>query len=182
MKPSEMFDPKWVDRFVKAAEAAAATVERIGRSPEALKSALVQAAGETEPVLLAEPDFLPPELFAPFRELSNVITHPDDKQLASVRIGVTDAFAGIARTGSVCVSISKNLGGSVSLFAREHIAVLDARSIVPRPRDLFSNHYFQRERLPENFVLITGPSATADMGELVRGVHGPGRVHILLII
>jgi len=29
--------------------------------------------------------------------------------------------------------------------------------------------------------LATGPSATADMGALVRGAHGPERVHVLLI-
>ena len=32
-----------------------------------------------------------------------------------------------------------------------------------------------------DLVFITGPSATADMGPLVRGVHGPHRLHILLL-
>ncbi|MFB6362014.1 MAG: LUD domain-containing protein, partial [Halobacteriales archaeon] len=30
-------------------------------------------------------------------------------------------------------------------------------------------------------VLTTGPSATADMGELVTGVHGPGDVHVVAV-
>jgi len=30
-------------------------------------------------------------------------------------------------------------------------------------------------------VFVTGPSATADMGPLVRGVHGPHKLHILVL-
>ncbi|MFW5973924.1 MAG: LUD domain-containing protein, partial [Natrialbaceae archaeon] len=44
------------------------------------------------------------------------------------------------------------------------------------------------ERLAEEFatgrdtqVLATGPSATADMGTLVQGVHGPHEVHVVVL-
>jgi len=30
-------------------------------------------------------------------------------------------------------------------------------------------------------ILATGPSATADMGGLVRGAHGPKEVHVVLL-
>jgi L-lactate dehydrogenase complex protein LldG len=30
-------------------------------------------------------------------------------------------------------------------------------------------------------VLATGPSATADMGELVLGAHGPESVHVVIL-
>jgi L-lactate dehydrogenase complex protein LldG len=30
-------------------------------------------------------------------------------------------------------------------------------------------------------VLATGPSATADMGALVQGAHGPKEVHVVVI-
>ena len=30
-------------------------------------------------------------------------------------------------------------------------------------------------------VFVTGPSATADMGPLVRGVHGPHKLHIIVL-
>jgi len=175
-------DKTLVEKFIQMAEGAAATVEKIKGTPENLKTALVRAMGGNKFAILAETTVLPPELFAPFKALPNVISNPTEEQMASIRVGVTDAFAGVAGTGSICVAIDESLSGSVSLYSREHIAVLDARLMVSRPRDLFSEEFFERSKLPENFVFITGPSATADMGELVRGVHGPGRLHILLLV
>jgi len=31
-------------------------------------------------------------------------------------------------------------------------------------------------------VFVTGPSATADMGPLVRGVHGPHQLHVIVLV
>jgi L-lactate dehydrogenase complex protein LldG len=44
-------------------------------------------------------------------------------------------------------------------------------AIIPEPADLTSS-----------MVLITGPSRTADIEQiLVRGVHGPGEIHVVLV-
>ena len=178
-----------IQQFMAAAEGTGATVERLPRSPEALKRAVqrVLTGGDKAPsassgqALLAEPDDLPPELWAPLRDLEKVIDHPTDDQLRSTMVGITDAFAGVARTGSVCVAMTENLGGAVSLFPRSHVAVLDARYIVPRPGDVFTAGQLENKGLERNFVFITGPSVTADMGELVRGVHGPDHLHIIIL-
>ncbi len=168
-----------IEQFISAAERAAATVERVHNSPAALSQAISKITAGEKTVLLAEPDYLPDELFRSLRELPGIITHPTEEQMATTKIGITDAFAGVAGTGSICVALSRNLGGSISLYTREHVAVLSAQSIVSRPRDIFTmqakggNH--------QDFVFITGPSATADMGPLVRGVHGPGKLHIILL-
>ena len=173
--------PKIIERFIFAAQRAGATTERIPHAPESLKAALLGAVDNPNSVILAEPDDLPSELFTPFRQIPGVIVKPTEDQLASAQTGITDAFAGIARTGSVCVSVTDRLGGAISLFTRTHIAVLEADSIVPRPRDLFSAGFQGGKALKRNFVIISGPSATADMGPLVRGVHGPGRLHIIIL-
>ena len=178
-----------IQKFVAAAEGSGATVERLLHSPESLKEAIqrvLSSGNETSSAssgqaLLAEPDDLPPELWAPLRDLKQVIEHPTDDQLRSVRVGITDAFAGVARTGSVCVAMTRNLGGAVSLFPRRHIAVLEARNIVPRPGDVFTAGQLENKGLERSFVFITGPSVTADMGELVRGVHGPDQLHIIIL-
>lgn len=170
-----------ISQFIQAAERSAATVKCIKRESKELKKALLESCRHNEVVLLADPEAVDAELFASFKNLPQVITNPTDQQLADIRIGITDTFAGVARTGSVCVSITPKLCGSISLFSREHIAVLDAAKIVPRPRDILSEKYMGSKVSERSFTFITGPSATADMGPLVRGVHGPGRLHIIIL-
>lgn len=170
-----------INQFIQAAERSAATVKCSKRDSKDLKKALLESCRHNEVVLLADPEDIDEELFISYKNLPQVITNPTDQQLADTKVGITDAFAGIACTGSVCVSITPKLGGSISLFSREHIAVLDAAKIVPRPRDIFSEKYMGINVSERSFTFITGPSATADMGPLVRGVHGPGRLHIIIL-
>ena len=96
-------------------------------------------------------------------------------------VGVTEAFAGVARTGSVCVDVNYQRTGTVSLLTPLHIVVLAAENIVPQPRDMFRRDILNGAGLTRDFVFITGPSATADMGPLVRGVHGPHRLHVIVV-
>jgi L-lactate dehydrogenase complex protein LldG len=69
----------------------------------------------------------------------------------------------------------------VSLLPPAHIAVVPIDrllssldqlfTILPRPADQTSS-----------MVLITGPSRTADIEQiLVRGVHGPGEIHVVVV-
>ncbi len=169
-----------VNLFTRSAEEVTATVEVISYNAESLNISLQKAAGN-ENVLLAEPDYINPELFLKFKQNKNVVTKPTKEQLTGIKTGITDAFCGIASTGSVCVSITKNLTCPASMLTRKHIVVLNADTIVPRPRDIFSEDYLDGKGLHISFTIITGPSATADMGPLVRGVHGPGKIHIIIL-
>lgn len=170
-----------INQFIKSAEIAVSTVEVIPANSIALNEALVKATADEEHVLLSNPDDLSPDLFSVFKLNSKVITEPTAEQLSKIRCGVTDAFGGVVATGSVCVSASKNLTSPASMLTRKHIVVVDANTIVPRPRDILSEEYLDGKGLSRSFSFITGSSATADMGPLVRGVHGPGRLHIIII-
>ncbi|MGC8595992.1 MAG: LutC/YkgG family protein [Candidatus Kryptoniota bacterium] len=170
------------DRFLESAEAVGATVETIQKSPEELNASLQKATSDDKSILLAEPDYLSLALFEIFLRDRRVVTKPTKEQLSSITTGVTDAFCAVASTGSVCVSVSRNLGSPASLLTRKHIAIVDARTIVPRPRDIFSRESTIGGSLMRSFSFITGPSATADMGPLVVGVHGPGRLHIIVLV
>ena len=178
---TQNIDSTLIDQFIKAAERAEATVECIPANTNALYSALECATQDEEHVLLSEPVDLAPHLFEKFKNNKKVIITPTEDDLASVKVGITESFGGVARTGSVCVSVNKTMSSPVSLFTREHIVVLDARSIVHRPREVFSNEFLEGKGLKRSFTFITGPSATADMGSLVRGVHGPGKLHIIIL-
>lgn len=170
-----------INEFERTAQNAAASVERIKRSPEVLDQALRRATRGAERIILAEPDDLSPNLLTAFRKAPYVTINPTDEDLAGSQVGITDAFAGVARTGSVCVSITRMLGGAISLFAPFHICIIEAQNIVARPLDVFASSFLSAKGLSRNFVFVTGPSATADMGPLVRGVHGPRKVRIIIL-
>jgi L-lactate dehydrogenase complex protein LldG len=170
-----------LEQFVMEARRAAATAEAVDRNPHALSSAILAKAGNAQRILFAPPQVMSPELFAPFAADTRVITDPDSEQMVHSAVGVTEAFAGIASTGSICVDVNYGRSGVVSLLAPLHVAVLDADKIVPRPRDMFRPDVLNGDGLTRDFVFITGPSATADMGPLVRGVHGPHYLHIIVV-
>ena len=97
--------------------------------------------------------------------------------------GITDVHAALAETGTlICCTDARHARG-LSLAPPRHIALVRASDIIPDMID-----YWQRLKglpageLPSSQAFITGPSKTADIeGELIKGVHGPGQVHILII-
>jgi L-lactate dehydrogenase complex protein LldG len=167
--------------FEQNATAAAAVVRRCERNPLAVRTAVERAAQDAKGIVLCDAEFLAPPLMAALRGLAGVISRPDDTQLATADVGVTEAFAGVASSGSVCVAMGRPLVGASSLLMPVHVVLLLTERIVERPRDLFDPECLKGGGLRRNLVFITGPSATADMGPLVLGVHGPHRVHILLL-
>jgi len=170
-----------IKTFIAAAKKVDTTIDVITRSAAELEVALLKATNEDGDIVLAEPDDLDSDLFEPFRKSKRIIQNPDNSQMAGARYGVTDCFGAVARTGSVCVSITDKMGGSYSLYPRVHIAVVDAETIVARPRDIFMQNHLREKALNRNFLFISGSSATADMGPLVRGVHGPGKLHVIIL-
>jgi L-lactate utilization protein LutC len=95
--------------------------------------------------------------------------------------GITSADYALADTGSLVMLASPAEARLVSLLPPAHIAVVPIDrllssldqlfTILPRPADQTSS-----------MVLITGPSRTADIEQiLVRGVHGPGQITVLLV-
>ncbi|MCL5027979.1 MAG: LUD domain-containing protein [Bacteroidetes bacterium] len=173
-------DEDLIKQFIESAKSAAAFVELIPSNAESLNNSLIAATGN-EMILLAEPDDLDPELFSIFKLNKNVVTEPTKEQISNIKTGITDAFCAIANTGSVCVSVTKNLSSPASMLTRQHIVIIDVNTIVQKPRDVFSDSYLEGKGLKRSFSIITGPSATADMGPLVRGVHGPGKLHIIIL-
>jgi L-lactate dehydrogenase complex protein LldG len=170
-----------VEQFTNSAKAAVATVEVVDRSPAALRAAILRAAGDADRILYAPPNDLPPALFSEFAADPRVVSDATSEQMVSSTAGVTEAFAGVASTGSVCINVSYERTGMVSLLAPLQIAVVAAETIVPQPRDLFRPDVLDGRGLSRDFVFVTGPSATADMGPLVRGVHGPHKLHIIVL-
>ena len=100
---------------------------------------------------------------------------------ATSDFGITSADYALADTGSLVMISSPREARMISLLPPAHIAVVprdrlltgldELFRVVPKPADVSSS-----------MVLITGPSRTADIEQfLVRGVHGPGTIHVVLV-
>jgi len=96
---------------------------------------------------------------------------PDDpRELEDVDVGVVRARFGVAETGSVWLS-EREFGVNALGFLPQHLVVLlDPKAIVPNLHHAYRHPAFREARYS---VLMTGPSATADIeGILVRGAQG----------
>jgi L-lactate dehydrogenase complex protein LldG len=95
---------------------------------------------------------------------------------------ITGAAVAIAESGTVVLDGSPDQGRrALTLIPDLHVCVVEARRIVPALPDaleLLTNRITTRHR---PIILISGPSATADI-ELTRvqGVHGPRQLEILV--
>ncbi len=109
----------------------------------------------------------------------------DGKQLreicATIPVGITSADYGLADTGSLVMLSSPQEARMISLLPPVHIAVIEREKILTGLDELFTLAP-KPAGISSSMVLITGPSRTADIEQiLVRGVHGPGEVHIVVV-
>jgi len=141
----------------------------------------------------------------PFEGVSlpdTVETDFSPRDLETAKTGVTPARYAIATYGTVVLPSDADGTELASLYPPTHVAVVAASDVLPDMQTAY-------ERLGEDIggagvatttatetstdgaetptdppasqILATGPSATADMGTLVEGVHGPDEVHVLLV-
>lgn len=97
---------------------------------------------------------------------------------AAAEIGITSADFALADTGTLVFLSEPRL---VSLLPPKHIAIIDRAKIISGLDELF-RRVPQPAELASSMVLITGPSRTADIEmRLVRGVHGPGEILVLIV-
>jgi L-lactate dehydrogenase complex protein LldG len=100
---------------------------------------------------------------------------------AEAPVGITSAPFALAATGTLVLLSDNEEQRLVSLLPPAHLAVIPASRILANLDELFV-----RLPLPADstsaLVFITGPSRTADIEQiLVRGVHGPGEVHVVIV-
>jgi L-lactate dehydrogenase complex protein LldG len=120
------------------------------------------------------------------RDLSGVrggVTERDElrRLCAQAEVGISSADYALADTGTLVMLSSTDEARMISLLPPAHIAVLPTNRVLTGLDELFSVLPFPSSTT-SSMVLITGPSRTADIEQiLVRGVHGPGRVLVVLV-
>jgi L-lactate dehydrogenase complex protein LldG len=94
--------------------------------------------------------------------------------------GVTRATGAVEEYGSLTIESRGEGTELVSLFVERHVAVIRASDVDTSMADCV-DRLAERAADGASAILATGPSATADMGALVHGAHGPREVHVVLL-
>ncbi|MDQ6663888.1 MAG: lactate utilization protein [Acidobacteriota bacterium] len=95
--------------------------------------------------------------------------------------GITSADYALADTGTLVMLSSPQEARMISLLPPAHIAVVPAHKILSGLDELLTLLPRPSEQT-SSMVLITGPSRTGDIEQiLVRGVHGPGEIHVIVV-
>jgi len=114
--------------------------------------------------------------------LSQSVTwDPTPAELWAAATGVTPASFAIADYGSLLLPTDPPACELVSLYVDRHVAVVSEHDLLP---DMDAAFERLAEEIPETYrdgIIATGPSATADMGALVKGAHGPSEVRVVVL-
>lgn len=119
----------------------------------------------------------------PFDDVSlpeSILTELTPQNIEAARTGVTAARFGVAEYGSVGIESTPDGEELASLWPERHVAVLAASDVVA-DATAGIRRIGEIARAGGDAVLATGPSATADMGELVVGAHGPKAVDVVIL-
>ncbi|HWB97995.1 MAG TPA: lactate utilization protein [Bryobacteraceae bacterium] len=106
-------------------------------------------------------------------KLREVCAHAD--------LGITCADYALADTGTLVMLAGRDEARLISLLPPAHVAIVPRERILSGLDELFTLLPRPAEQT-SSMVLITGPSRTADIEQiLVRGVHGPGQIHVVVV-
>ncbi|HXT81249.1 MAG TPA: lactate utilization protein [Acetobacteraceae bacterium] len=132
-------------------------------------------------------------VMAPHPELREVpwsarplLTVREGRAQATDAVSVQHAFAAIAETGTLMLPSAPERPTTLNLLPDTEIVVLRASRLVGAYEEawdmLRAERGAQRDAMPRNVMLVTGPSRSADIEQTLElGAHGPRRLHIVLI-
>lgn len=117
-----------------------------------------------------------------------VVSAGDDRAQAEsyepLPAGLTRAELAVAQVGALVQTARPGGGRLMSLMPPLHVALLSAKDILPAMADLpdaLQDPTRFPEGMPPAVSLIGGPSKTGDIeAVIVLGVHGPGRVEVVI--
>ena len=179
---SKLLDPHdLAGSFTRAATAVSAEVHRIPGTevPPDLIAELVERYSVRRAVISAEPES--EAVAVELRALAVEVEPLSIEAAARADLGVTSATYGLATTGTIVQESAVAGGRTASLLPPVHLCVLPASRLVPSTSAVLRT-LGTPGRLPSNLVLITGPSRSGDIEQIITlGVHGPTALHIALL-
>jgi L-lactate dehydrogenase complex protein LldG len=98
--------------------------------------------------------------------------------LADVDLAIVRAAFGVAETGSIWLSETELKVNSLAFLPQHLVALLNPHAIIENLHQAYADPRFKSARYA---VLVTGPSATADIeGVLIHGAQGVRSLTVLL--
>jgi L-lactate dehydrogenase complex protein LldG len=98
------------------------------------------------------------------------------------KVGITGSFCAIAETGTLMLLSGAATHPATSLLPDTHIAIVRRSRLVRSMEDGWDLLRREHGSLPRQVAFVSGPSRTADIEmTLVLGIHGPYRVHVILL-
>jgi L-lactate dehydrogenase complex protein LldG len=96
----------------------------------------------------------------------------------SVDAGLTSADFAVAESGTIGIIINRDMPRLISIAPPVHIAVIPVNRLYPTYEMAIENI----KTMPSQLIFITGPSSTADIQATpFKGMHGPGKLFVILI-
>ncbi len=167
--------------FVQMVEAANGSAERLAHAADvpAAVAALLRRHNLPMQIRRGEDARLAALPWAEQRTLEVSTGASDGRQLAAV----SHAFGGVAETGTLIMASGPDNPTTLNFLPDTHIVVIDAKDIAgdyesvwQRVRETFG------AALPRTINMITGPSRSADIAQiLILGAHGPRRLHVIIV-
>jgi L-lactate dehydrogenase complex protein LldG len=174
--------PGWsddlVNHFIQKSQQSAATIAQIKSEHDIVDAVLTYMDEQS----------LDNNLLCASTELIDGLNWPSevtaDRRTATTadKIVLTEAFAGIAETGSVVMCSSRQTPVSLNFLPDHFLCVVRRNSVVNTIEDLWERIRQQGAGMPRAVNIITGPSRTADVEQIIQmGAHGPRKVHLFLM-
>lgn len=163
---------------VDAADGMCHVVE--GEVPDELLDRLVAELGDRSVVVTPEP--VARDVGRRLAERGATVEDASVDRAAAAGLGVTGAVAAIAATGSVLLDSRVAGGRTASVLPTVHLCVASVNTLVSTPGDVLRRLGSAGDALPPSLVLVTGPSRTGDIEQLLTlGAHGPTALHVVLV-
>ena len=122
------------------------------------------------------------ERFPTLKHYEHSIENWKEELFYDVDAGLTSTLGGVAETGTLILWSSSDEPRTLSLVPPIHIAILDTEQLFSTFAEAVNTQGWLEQGLPTNALLISGPSRSADIAQvLAYGVHGPKELVVVLV-
>lgn len=120
--------------------------------------------------------------FPTLKHYARSIENWKEELFYDVDAGLTSTLGGVAETGTLILWSSSDEPRTLSLVPPIHIAILDTEQLFSTFAEAVNTQGWLEQGLPTNALLISGPSRSADIAQvLAYGVHGPKELVVVLV-